>query len=80
LGRSGVLTGQKREPIPPASTATHTLFSVLAEDFLDLSNELLRPEGLRDKIVRATSDGSFPVRVLTLRSKNTYRGLSTFWF
>ena len=51
LGRSGVLAGQKREPIPPARMVTQVWGSGVAQDVFDSSNELLRAKGLRNKVV-----------------------------
>src|SRR5687768_16322241 len=72
LGRSGVLTGQKREPIPPASTTTQMWSSASTEELANACDQLLRAERLRHEVVGPAGEGGLAVDVLALRREDDH--------
>src|SRR5687768_8905175 len=76
LGRLGVETGQKREPTPPARTTAHRLDSG-CEDFVDSGKQLLRAEGLGQKIRCAEHSRLLPIRFMTFGSEHNHRCAAT---
>lgn len=73
LGRAGVLTGQKREPTPPARTVTQKWGSEAVEDFFDSGKQLLRAEGLRHEVVGAETQRFVTIGVLPLGGEDHHR-------
>src|SRR5262245_46159272 len=73
VGRSGVLTGQKREAIPPASTTTQTWSSAGTEDLTNAGDQLLGAERFRHEIIGAAGERGLPIGVLSLGGQDDHR-------
>src|SRR5688572_33364664 len=72
FGRSGVETGQKREPTPPARITAQSEGSG-GEDFVDSGKQLLRAEGLRQEIRGAEQRSLLAIGLMALGSEHDDR-------